>query len=68
MYKIYPKLINYPRHERFTLVQTIKCEFFELLKNISLGDKVKSKRKNYLQIADGHLQMLKVLIYIQLKM
>lgn len=67
MYRIYPKLQNYPKHERFALVQHIKIEFFELLKHISLGDKVKSKRRGYLQIADGHLQTLKVLFKLSKK-
>jgi four helix bundle protein len=67
MYKIYPKLQNFPKHEKFALTQMIKIEFFELLKNISLGDKVKSKRKIYLQIGDGHLQTLKVLFKLSKK-
>ncbi len=62
LYKIYPRLINYPKAEKFALCQTIKENFFELLKYISLGNSVKSKRKTYLQEADGHLQVLKVLI------
>lgn len=62
LYKIYPKLINYPKAEKFALCQTIKEHFFELLKYISLGNSVKSKRKIYLQEADGHLQVLKVLM------
>lgn len=62
LYKVYPRLINYPKAEKFALCQTIKENFFELLKYISLGNSVKSKRKTYLQKADGHLQVLKVLI------
>lgn len=62
LYRIYPRLINYPKSERFSLAQTIKNAFFELLTNISLGNSVKSKRKVYLQTADGHLQTLKVLV------
>ena len=45
LYKIYPRLINYPKAEKFALCQTIKEHFFELLKYISLGNSVKSKRK-----------------------
>lgn len=62
LYKIYPKLINYPKSEKFSLCQSIKDNFFDLLKFISLGNSVRSKRTTYLQEADGHLQVLKVLI------
>lgn len=62
LYQIYPKLINFPKAEKFALSQTIKENFFDLLKNIALANSVKSKRMEYLQTADGHLQVLKVLI------
>ncbi len=62
LYKIYPRLVNYPKSEKFSLCQSIKNNFFDLLKYIALGNSVKSKRKTYLQKADGHLQILKVLI------
>ncbi|MDC3412517.1 four helix bundle protein [Terrihalobacillus insolitus] len=62
LYKVYPRLTNFPKSEKFSLCQSIKENFFDLLKNISLGNSVKSKRKIYLQEADGHLQILKVLI------
>lgn len=61
LYKIYPRLINFPKSEKFSLCQSIKNSFFELLKYIALGNSVKSKRTIYLQEADGHLQVLKVL-------
>jgi len=62
LYKVYPRLVNYPKSEKFSLCQQIKNNFFELLKYVSLGNSVKSKRKTYLQEADGHLQVLKVLM------
>lgn len=62
LYKVYPRLVNFPKSEKFSLCQSIKENFFDLLKNISLGNSVKSKRKTYLQEADGHLQVLKALI------
>jgi hypothetical protein len=67
LYKIYPVLIKYPKSERYALCQTIKLEFFELLKFISLANSVKSKRVTYLQEADGHLQTLKILIDLSKK-
>lgn len=62
LYKVYPRLVNYPKSEKFSLCQSIKNNFFDLLKFIALGNSVKSKRKTYLQEADGHLQVLKVLM------
>lgn len=62
LYKVYPRLVNYPKSEKFSLCERIKNAFFDLLSNISLGNSVKSKRKTYLQIADGHLQLIKVLM------
>lgn len=62
LYKIYPKLINFPKAEKYALCQNIKQTIYELLKYISLGNSVRSKRLTYLQEADGHLQLLKVLI------
>jgi len=62
LYKIYPRLMNYPKSEKFSLVNEIKSNFFDLLKFISLANSIKSKRKIYLQEADGHLQVIKVLI------
>lgn len=62
LYKFYPRLVNYPKSEKFSLCQSIKESFFDLLKCISLGNSVRSKRVVYLQEADGHLQTLKVLI------
>lgn len=60
LYRIYPNLINFPKAEKFALSQDIKLNFFELLKSISLADKVKSKRMLHSQEADGYLQLLKV--------
>ena len=62
LYKIYPRLVNFPKSEKFSLCQRIKEAFFDIIKNISLGNSVKSKRKTYLQEADAHLQTLKVLM------
>ncbi|MCC5911307.1 MAG: four helix bundle protein [Clostridiaceae bacterium] len=59
---MYPKLANYPKSEKFSICQSIKENFFALMKYISLGNSVKSKRLAYLQEADGHLQTLKVLM------
>ena len=62
LYTIYPALKNYPKSEKFSLCQNIKENLYQLLKFISLANSVKSKRKTYLQEADGHLQTLKVLL------
>lgn len=62
LYRLYPVLANYPKAEKFALCQQIKDCIFNILKCISLGNSVKSKRLAYLQEADGHLQILKVLL------
>jgi four helix bundle protein len=62
LYQIYPRLINFPKSEKHSLCLHIKESFFNILKNIALGNAVKSKRKTYLQEADAHLQTLKILI------
>lgn len=61
LHRIYPRLAKFPHAEKYALSQSIKNNFFDLLKLIALGESVKSKRKTYLQEADGHLQTLKVL-------
>ena len=62
LYKVYPRLVNFPKSEKFSLCHRIKEAFFDIMKYIAMGNAVKSKRKTYLQEADAHLQTLKVLI------
>jgi four helix bundle protein len=62
LYRVYPRLVNFPKAEKFALCARIKEAFFDVIKFIYLGNSVKSKRKVYLQEADGHLQALKVLM------
>src|SRR5699024_12792454 len=62
LYKYYPRLINYPKSEKFSLCHSIKERFFELLKCISLSNSVKSIGMVYLKEADGHLHTSKVLV------
>ena len=61
LYNIYPVLINYPKAEKHALSKQIKDNIIDLLKCISLGNSVPSKRLSYLQEADGYLQTVKVL-------
>ncbi len=58
-FKIYKTLRNYPQAEKFALCADIKRDFSFLLRAISLGNSVKSKRVAYLQEADGYLVNLK---------
>ena len=67
LYRVYPALKNFPKAEKYALSQQIKNSFFELLKYISLANKVKSKRNHYSQEADGILQVLKVLTKLSCK-
>lgn len=57
--RIYPNLRNFPKSEKFALSQDIRRDFSDLLRCISLADKVKSKRKVHAQEADGYLQVIK---------
>ena len=57
LYKVYPRLVNFPKSEKFSLCQRIKEAFFDIMKYIAMGNAVKSKRKTYLQEADAHLQL-----------
>lgn len=59
---MYPRLVNFPKSEKFALAEYIKTEFFEILRYLSSANSVRSKRMVYAQEADGHLQTLKVLI------
>ena len=60
--KIYPTLTNFPKSEKFSLCQSIKNNFFELLGNLLSAQSVKSKRKIYLEEATGKLRLIQVLI------
>jgi four helix bundle protein len=60
--EIYPSLKNFPNAEKYSLCAEIKDSFLNLLKNILLANKVRSKRKYYQNEADGHLQYCKILI------
>lgn len=62
LYNIYPVLINFPKAEKHALSKDIKEKIINILTYISLGNSVPSKRKVYLQEADGYLQALKVLL------
>lgn len=67
LYKIYPILVHFPKSERYALCQTMKNEFFELLKYLSLANSVKSKRLRYAQEADGHLRVIVALLELSKK-
>lgn len=67
-YRVYPSLKNFPKSEKFSLCQNIRNNFSDLLKSISLGNSVKSKRLIYLQEADGYLQTLKILIKLSYRL
>ena len=62
LYRIYPMLSNYPKSEKFSLCEHIKNNFFNTLKYVSLASNVKSRRMTYAQEADGHIQVIKVLV------
>lgn len=61
-FRVYPALRNFPKSEKFAMCHQIKEHFIDFLKYVSMANSVKSKRKVYLQEADGILQNLKTLI------
>lgn len=67
LYNIYPRLIKFPKAEKHCLCAEIKDVLYNLLKFVALGNYVKSKRKVYLQEADGYLKVLRVLIKLSHK-
>lgn len=60
-YEIYPTLKNYNNAEKYSLCTEIKNAYLNLLKYMALANKVRSKRKVYLEEADGYLQHCKTL-------
>lgn len=60
--RMYPRIITFPESEKFALAQRIQNAFFDMLVAISMGNKVKSKRVEYLQMADGYLEALVSLV------
>lgn len=59
--KIYPRLINFPKSEKYSLCSEIKECNYKLLTYIAKARFVKSKRLQYLQEAESYLEMLRVL-------
>ncbi len=53
--QVYPRLRNWPKHERYALSQDIRNGLTELIKLICLANKVVSRRVYYAQEADGVL-------------
>lgn len=62
LYRIYPALVNFPKAEKFALCSEIKENIYAVIRYIEMANSVKSKRLTYAQMADGHLQTLKVLM------
>jgi four helix bundle protein len=56
---IYPHLKNYPKSERFTMVQHIENTLLDLISSIVMARK-SSKTLKHLEDADRHLEKLKV--------
>ena len=65
--EIYPTLKNYTNAEKYRLCEKIVNSYLELLEYLSKANKVKSKRKHYLDEADGCLQHCKTLNRVSYK-
>lgn len=62
--RIYPPLMNFPKSEKFALCSEIKYHCYKLISNIEMANSVPSKRTTYAQEADGHLQIIKILMKV----
>lgn len=60
MFRTYDPITKYPNAEKFCLAQETKLYFLKALAYMARGNAVKSKRKEYLDNADGYIHMLKV--------
>lgn len=59
-FRAYDSVIAFPNVEKFRLAQKITNTFLELLSCMSAASDVKSKRREFLSLADGHLRVLKL--------
>lgn len=57
--RIYPALRNFPKSEKFALAQDIRLHFYKYLSYINRANRVKSKRLEYAQEAEGALDDIK---------
>lgn len=60
LFRVYNPILAFPKAEKFRLSQKIINTFLELLSCMSAASDVKSKRKEFLNLADGHLRILKM--------
>ena len=61
-HRVYPALRNFPVAEKYALSQEIKLSFLNAMKNMQLGNSVKSKRKEYLMQCEGELLHLTAVV------
>ena len=59
--EVYPTFKNYYNSEKHRLCDKITDAYLNLLENLSLANTVRSKRKYYLNKADGYIQHCKAL-------
>lgn len=65
--QVYPLLQNFPKGEKFALVQEIKQAFYAVLRNAMLANNIKTRRRQYQEEADASLKLLLVLFSIAKK-
>ena len=61
-HRVYPALRNFPVAEKYALSQEIKLSFLNAMKNMQLGNSVKSKRREYLMQCEGELLHLTAVV------
>jgi len=58
--QVYPRLIRWPKHEKYALSQEVRNGLTNFMSTMYMANKVVSKRMIYAQEADGILAGLKV--------
>lgn len=64
---VYNVLRNFPKAEKFCLCQEIKQAFYAMLRNITLANNIKSKRRMYQEETDGYVKLLLILFGVAKK-
>ncbi|MFM1655664.1 diversity-generating retroelement protein Avd [Brevibacillus sp. B_LB10_24] len=62
----YPVIRNFPKAEKFALCQEIKQAFYRMLRNITIANNVKSRRRALQEEIDADIKLLLVLFNVAL--
>ncbi|MGG1531369.1 diversity-generating retroelement protein Avd [Brevibacillus agri] len=63
----YPVIQNFPKAEKFALCQEIKQALYRMLRNITLANNIKSRRRVLQEEIDAEIKLLLVLFNVALQ-